>query len=46
MNRHLVDITLALLALILALAAAALIAAPQAQGVALLAASLVLWGVV
>ncbi|WP_455003445.1 phosphatase PAP2 family protein, partial [Cardiobacterium hominis] len=46
MNRTLVHTTLALLALILALAALALIAAPQPQSLALLAACLVLWGVV
>ena len=45
MNRHLVHTTLALLALILALAAATLIAAPQPQNLALLAASGVLWGI-
>lgn len=45
MNRHLVHTTLALLALILALAAAALIVAPQPQNLALLAASGVLWGI-
>ena len=44
MNRTLVHTTLALLALILALAALALIAAPQPQSLALLAACLVLWG--
>ena len=45
MNRSLVHTTLALLALILALAALALIAAPQPQSLALLAACLVLWGI-
>ena len=45
MNRALVHTTLALLALILALTAVALIAAPQPQNLALLAASGVLWGI-